>query len=262
VPGATPGMFQNSITSTPARSLTTNINGTNRNNNDTRLDGALDIYLWLPHNTLYNPPVDTIETVNVSTNAFDAEQGLAGGAAITVTTKSGTNDLHGTAFAFQDNAVVRARNFFQVGDKPKHILNIDGGTVGGPIRRNKLFFFGGWEGTRERTGFFARYTVPTAEQRRRDFSAYGAMNYDPATGHSHGTGRQPFAGGFVPSSRQSAITRKLQDRVPLPNLPGTANNLFSQATQPMDRDSYDVKVNWNRTSSHTIWGKYSLMNAD
>ena len=156
VPGATPGMFQNSITSTPARSLTTNINGTNRNNNDTRLDGALDIYLWLPHNTLYNPPADTIEIVNISTNAFDAEQGLAGGAAINVTTKSGTNALHGTAFAFQDNAVLRARNFFQVGEKPKHILNIDGGTVGGPIIQNKLFFFGGWEDTRERTGFISQ----------------------------------------------------------------------------------------------------------
>ena len=101
VPGATPGQFQNSITSTPARSLTTNINGTNRNSNDTRLDGALDIYVWLPHHTLYNPPADTIETVNIATDAFDAEQGLAGGAAITVTTKSGTNDLHGTAFGFR-----------------------------------------------------------------------------------------------------------------------------------------------------------------
>ncbi len=262
VPGATPGMFQNSITSTPARSLTTNINGTNRNSNDTRLDGALDIYLWLPHNTLYNPPADTIETVNVSTNAFDAEQGLAGGAAITVTTKSGTNDLHGTAFAFQDNAVLRARNFFQVGDKPKHILNIDGGTLGGPIKRNKLFFFGGWEGTRERTGFFGRYTVPTADQKAGDFSAYGTTVYDPATGNPDGSGRQPFPGAVVPLNRQSLITRKMQDRVPLPNLPGTANNLFSQATQPMNRDSYDAKVNWNRTSSHTIWAKYSLMNAD
>jgi hypothetical protein len=262
VPGATPGQFQNSITSTPARSLTTNINGTNRNNNDTRLDGALDIYLWLPHNTLYNPPADTIETVNIATNAFDAEQGLAGGAAINLTTKSGTNSLHGTAFAFQDNAVVRARNFFQVGEKPKHILNIDGGTLGGPIVRNKLFFFGGWEGTRERTGFFGRYTVPTADQRAGDFSGYGATIYDPNTGNADGTGRQPFAGNIISLNRQSLITRKMQDRVPLPNLPGTANNLYSQATQPMDRDSYDVKINWNRTSSHTIWGKYSLMNAD
>ena len=262
VPGATPGQFQNSITSTPARSLTTNINGTNRNSNDTRLDGALDIYVWLPHHTLYNPPADTIETVNIATNAFDAEQGLAGGAAVTVVTKSGTNELHGTAFAFQDNAIFRARNFFQVGEKPKHILNIDGGTIGGPIKKDKLFFFGGYEGTRERTGFFGRYTVPTADQRAGDFSAYKQVVYDPNTGNVEGKGRQPFAGNIVPLDRQSAITRKLQDRVPLPNLPGTANNYYSEATQPMDRDSYDVKVNWNRTASHLIWGKYSLMNAN
>ena len=262
VPGATPGQFQNSITSTPARSLTTNINGTNRNSNDTRLDGALDIYVWLPHHTLYNPPADTIETVNIATDAFDAEQGLAGGAAITVTTKSGTNDLHGTAFAFQDNAVLRARNFFQVGEKPKHILNIDGGTIGGPIKKDKLFFFGGYEGTRERTGFFGRYTVPTADQREGNFSAYNQVIYDPNTGNADGSGRRPFPGNIVPLDRQSAITRKLQDRVPLPNLPGNANNYYSEATQPMDRDSYDAKVNWNRTASHVIWGKYSMMNAD
>jgi hypothetical protein len=262
VPGATPGQFQNSITSTPARSLTTNINGTNRNSNDTRLDGALDIYVWLPHNTLYNPPADTIETVNIATNAFDAEQGLAGGAAVTVVTKSGTNQLHGTAFAFNDNTIFRARNFFQVGEKPKHNLNIDGGTIGGPIKKDKLFFFGGYEGTRERTGFFGRYTVPTADQRAGNFSAYSQTIYDPSTGNPNGSGRQPFAGNIVPLDRQSAITRKMQDRVPLPNLPGTANNYYSQATQPMNRDSYDVKVNWNRTASHMIWAKYSLMNAD
>ena len=78
VPGATPAAFQNAETDTPARSLTTNVNGQNRNNNATRIDGALSVFLWLPHHTAYIPPAETIETVNVSTNNFDAEQGLAG----------------------------------------------------------------------------------------------------------------------------------------------------------------------------------------
>ncbi len=86
VPGATPAGFQNAVTDTPARALTTNINGTNRNNNNTRVDGATNVYIWLPHHTVYVPPVETIETVNITTNAFDAEQGMAGGAAITVNT--------------------------------------------------------------------------------------------------------------------------------------------------------------------------------
>jgi len=82
VPGATPSVEQNSMGASPQRSLTTNINGTNRNNNNTRVDGAINVYIWLPHHTLYNPPVEAIDNVNISTSSFDAEQGMAGGAAM------------------------------------------------------------------------------------------------------------------------------------------------------------------------------------
>jgi hypothetical protein len=112
VPGATPGVFQNSITDTPGRSLGTNINGTNKNNNSTRVDGAADINIFLPHNTLYVAPAESIETVNIVTNNFDAEQGMAGGAAITVVTKSGTNEFHGSAFGFHSDNHITARDFF------------------------------------------------------------------------------------------------------------------------------------------------------
>src|SRR5690348_12453394 len=78
VPGSTPAAFQNANTDTPARALTTNINGTNRNNNSTRLDGAVNIFVWLPHHTVYVPPAETIQTVNISTDNFDADQGMAG----------------------------------------------------------------------------------------------------------------------------------------------------------------------------------------
>src|SRR6202011_3851353 len=100
VPGATPGSFQNAIADTPERGLSTNVNGTNRNNNNTRVDGAADVFVWLPHATLYVPPEETIETANITTSSFDAEQGMAGGASVTLTTKSGTNQYHGVAFAY------------------------------------------------------------------------------------------------------------------------------------------------------------------
>ncbi|MCB1021897.1 MAG: carboxypeptidase regulatory-like domain-containing protein, partial [Acidobacteria bacterium] len=96
VPGATPARFQNSILDTPSRSLSTNINGTNRNNNVTRIDGAASINVWLPHHAGYVAPADTVETVNITTGSGDAEQGLTGGASTTVVTKSGTNELHGS----------------------------------------------------------------------------------------------------------------------------------------------------------------------
>ena len=139
VPGATPARFQNAITDTPARALTTNVNGTNRMTNTTRLDGTTNTFIWLPHHSIYVAPSETVETVNVTTNSFDAEQGMAGGAAVTVITKSGTNDFRGVLFAINDNEKLRARNFFlpkqadgSPGVKPKTRRNIDGVTLGGP----------------------------------------------------------------------------------------------------------------------------------
>ena len=102
----------------------------NRNNNATRIDGALSVFLWLPHHTAYVPPAETIETVNVVTNNFDAEQGFAGGAAITVITKSGTNNFHGSAWELHDNGALQAKNFFNSLAKPKNLNNIFGGTAG------------------------------------------------------------------------------------------------------------------------------------
>jgi hypothetical protein len=141
VPGATPASFQNSITDTPGRSLRTNINGTNANNNVTRIDGAASVNLWLPHHAGYVMPAEMLETVNVTTSAADAEQGMAGGSAITLVTKSGTNELHGSAFWYHDNQRLRARNFFFTPTtvKPVSIYNNFGGTIGGPIKKNKLF---------------------------------------------------------------------------------------------------------------------------
>jgi carboxypeptidase family protein/TonB-dependent receptor-like protein len=261
VPGTTPGQYQNSIQAAPARALSINVNGVNRNNNATRIDGALSVFLWLPHHTAYIPPAETIETVNIATNNFDAEQGLAGGAAITVVTKSGTNELHGSAWAFHDNAVVEAKNFFNTGAKPKNIVNIDGVTLGGPIRRNKVFFFTGWEGLHERLGASQLLTVPTQDQRQGDFSSYSAVIYDPNSGDAAGAGRTPFGGKVIPLSRQSAIARKIQDLIPLPNQSGPASNFLASGAQRLDRNNFDAKINWNRTAKSTIWGKYSIMQA-
>ena len=159
------------------------MNGTNRNNNNTRVDGAADVFVWLPHATLYVPPEETIETVNITTGSFDAEQGMAGGAAVTVTTKSGTNAFTASPSRSGMTTMLQARNFFYYGNgTPFSLHNIDGGTLGGPIVKNKLFFFGSWEGTRERTNYSALSTVPTVAERNGDFSAFGTAIYDPSTG--------------------------------------------------------------------------------
>jgi hypothetical protein len=261
VPGAVPTRFQNAVIDSPARALTTNVNGTNRNNNTTRIDGAANVFIWLPHHSAYVAPAETVQEVNITTNAFDAEQGMAGGASINVSTKSGTNELHGSAFWLHEDNALRARNIFlpQTQRKPKTITNITGFTIGGPIKRDKVFFFGGWEGTRERNGRFLLSTVPTAQHRTGDFSDVSTVIYDPSTGNPDGTDRQPFAGNMLPSVHP--VAQQMLSLVPLPNLPGLTENYFSAGTQRFNRDNFDVKVNYNRTDRHTIWGKYGAMDA-
>ena len=262
VPGTTPGVYQNTVDNSPARSLSFNVNGTNRNNNNTRVDGAVNVYLWLPHHTLYVPPVESIEAVNISTASFDAEQGLAGGAAVTVATKSGTNDLHGVASWYHDNRSLRARNFFlRSPGKPKSISNVAVGTLGGPIKKDKLFYFISYERNMWRRDASANAAVPTADQREGDFSAYPVTIYDPLSS-TNPRERQPFAGNRIPIDRQSLVIRRIQATLPMPNQPGrTLENLAVLGNNTFDRDNYDAKVNWNPRPQHTTFGKYSRMYA-
>ena len=195
VPGASPPEFQNAQTDTPARSLSVNVNGTNRNNNVTRIDGAASINVWLPHHAGYVAPVETIENVNVSTNSFDSAQGMTGGAATAVQTKSGTNTFKGSAFFFRQQDELNARRGYFDPSKVDSSTSIMGGTVGGPVRRNKLFYFGSWERNAERQGIFDTYTVPTAKMRNGDFSEVLALNstfriYDPDDRHVDRRGSQ------------------------------------------------------------------------
>src|SRR6266446_6507150 len=264
VPGATPGVFQNAIADTPERALSTNINGTNRNNNNTRVDGAADVFVWLPHHTVYVPPAETIQEVNISTNNFDPEQGMTGGAAITVITKSGTNQFHGVLFEYHEDSALRARQFFEtVANSPskgRSVLNDLGGTFGGPIKKDKLFFFGSYNGTFERdarnTGL---QTVPTAAEIAGNFTGTGTVIFDPHTGNADGTGRTPFPNQAV--IPVDPIAAKILALLPAPNVAGATNvnNYFKAATQSLNRHNFDGKVDFNRTSRHTIFAKYSAM---
>jgi hypothetical protein len=270
MPGSTPSEFQNAEIDTPARALSTTINGTNRNNNSTRVDGATNQFTWLPHHTLYVAPAETIAAVSVTTGSFSADQGLAGGAAVTVITKSGTNRLSGSGFAFYTDQNLRARSYFaKRNDTPKLPTNhhIDGATLGGPIIRNKLFYFGAFEGQYRDTAGETIYDVPTEKMRRGDFSealnSNGSLQviYDPLTGDVNGRGRQPFPGNAIPPDRLNAIAARINAFYPLPNGPGNSDNYFKEWISTFDRNQYDVKINWNRSSTHQIWGKIGIMDA-
>src|SRR5688572_13685927 len=188
VPGVSPPAPAHSLAANPQESLAASVSGQSDERNDTRIDGAGNTFVWLPRLVAYSPPIETIEAVNVVTNSMDAETGMAGGAAINVVTKSGTNNFNGTVFEHHINSALRARNVFYFDpEKPKFLQNQWGGTLGGPILRNSLFFFASHERTDRESNVSRFFTVPTVEARRGDFSSYGTTIYDPLTeiGRAH-----------------------------------------------------------------------------
>jgi hypothetical protein len=276
VPGTTPMAFGNAETDTPARSLATNVNGQVNTNNSTRTDGATNMNVWLPNHEMYISPAETVDTVNVSTSSFDAEQGNAGGAAITVITKSGTNNFKGSAFEFYNGDKLNATPaFFGTGAPPPKLplkQNIWGGTFGGPFKKNSLFFFGSLEAYQREQSLFTFFNVPDAKLRAGDFSSATNTNgslqriYNPFTGNADGTGREQFANNQIPAGMIDPIALKIMQLFPLPNRQGIGaggltTNYQRDETRTIDRKNYDYKTNWNRTAAHQIWGKFSFMDA-
>ena len=263
IPGASPPVELHSDAGNPQRSLGTNFNGVSRSNNNTRLDGATVSYPWLPHIMAYVPPAEAVETVNIVTNSFDAEQGMAGGAAVSVSIKSGTNEYHGSGQWFHTNSALRARNYFFVGAEiPKNIMNQFGGTFGGPIRKNRLFFFGNWERTSRQQTASANRTIPTEALRRGDFSGTGALIYDPSTGNPDGTGRQLFPESRIPIERMDQAALKMVQLIPAANVDAFPSNYFATGTYEFDRDNIDFKVNYNPGPRGSIFARYSISPSD
>jgi hypothetical protein len=264
LPGINPPTNEHSIPTNPSRALAYNVNGTNRSSNNVRIDGASQYNLFLPHVTAYVPSLEAIETVNVVTNNFDAEQGLAGGAAINVQIKSGTNNIHGSAFEYHDNHLTKARpwNLTPINgvpqDKPKRVYNQFGGTIGGPIIKNKLFYFGSFEGTNDRQLGARFLTLPTAEMRNGDLSG-GLGIFDPTTGDSIGRNRTAFAGGIIPAGRIDPIAKLILKDLPLPNRPGFTNNFYATAPYAFDRKTVDAKVNYNVNEKLLTYGRFSFL---
>jgi hypothetical protein len=201
---------------------------------------------------------------------------MAAGAAVTVITKSGTNELHGSAFWFRNQEEFNANTFFNNANKlPKPDLSnsIFGGTLGGPIVKNKLFFFGSWERYLGRRGSNQTFSVPTAAMRRGDFSEVGAGGYkftlyDPSTGGAGGVGRQPFPNNQIPANRIDPAAQRIMADWPTPNsnLDLNSNGILDDYVRPItikhDRDNFDLKLTYQRTNSHSIWGKFSMLDAE
>jgi hypothetical protein len=253
VPGVNPPAAQSGGTNDPIRSMVLEANGTSQTGTDVRIEGVSAVNPWVQFFSTTVPSIEAIETVNVVTGASQADQTLVGGASVNVQMKSGTNQFHGSAYEYHQDNAIKARPFFLPADqrKPKDINNDLGGTFGGPIVRNRLFFFASYEGefTRSVAGQFG--TVPTAAMLSGDFSQTGVTIYDPNTGNPDGSGKQPFQGNKIPPNQISPIVRKLLPLVPAPTtgrFGANANN--STAIYPLDTTPEDrLKNRFQRHSA-------------
>jgi len=285
VPGATLPSENNSAGANPQRAQTTNVNGQSSQGNSTSIDGVPDAYPWLPNNIAYVPPSDSIQTVNIVTNSFDAEQGNAGGAAVNVQIKSGSNQFHGDAHEFHTDDALKALNYFNPPGfkKALNIFNQFGGAVGGPIIKDKLFFFGDWETTRQTQAPSGGnpQTVPAggllyanaAQQGFFDFrglqtdkSGNPVHIYDPRTGNANGTNRTPIScNGVVDTlcvndiDPASGIMAKL---IPAPNQSGATNNFLDTQKGFFHRNDFDGKVTYVQSQATSIFGRYSYAGSD
>jgi hypothetical protein len=260
LPGFTYPRNGNGPSVDPSRAAMYNVNGTSQQSNSVRLEGSGINQIWLPHLPGYTPALESIETVNITTNSFDAETGLAGGAAVNVSIKSGTNELHGSLFWYHNSNATKAKPFFlPPGErKPKQIFNQMGGTIGGPIVRNKLFFFGSYEGTYDRQFASRLETIPTLAIRRGDMSASPTPIYDPNTGAANGTGRTPFVGNQIPTARMDPIALKIQSLLPNPTFDSLTANLFANGNYRFNSQKMDAKLNWNASEKLTVFARGGL----
>jgi hypothetical protein len=197
--------------------------------------------------------VDAIEEFKIQTNSFSSEFGRSGGAALNAVIKSGTNSYHGTVFEFFRNSTLDARNFFEDPSVKKASFkqNQFGGTLGGYIVRNKLFWFGDYQGTRIRNPQTLISSVPTEAARNGDFSGESEIIYDPQTG-------LPFPGNKIPSDRFDPIAFNNMALYPLPNQPGLRNNFKISPSEQDHIDQGDGRLDYVLSQSSQVFARYSM----
>jgi len=286
VPGTTRATFQHSQFFNASSSLQTEVNGQLREGNNYQIEGIDDNERTGLLQILI-PPLEAIQTVDVSTSNYDAELGRASGAVVNVILKSGSNNYHGSAYEFARNNYFNARNFF---DKSVgHLVyNYFGGNIGGPIKKNKLFFFADYLMVKDHEANTNTVTIPTMAVRSGDLSASTTAIYNPFSGNADGTGRQQFVAtstpgvattqgpngttvdaynpacanpagcpNVIPKALIDGISTKLLNFLPAPTAAGNANNYFALLAFHKDTDFFDGKVDANLTDKDRLSARVS-----
>jgi len=254
MPGTTRGAPGNTVVRDRQEGEALTANGQRAEFNNYMLDGS-DNNSTITGIAVVVPSIDAIQEFKVQTSNYSAEFGRAAGAVVNVAIKSGTNQLHGTAYEFLRNEKLDARSFFSQGRTPLR-FNLFGASMGGPIIKNKLFLFGNYEGVRERRTSATSAQVPTEAMRRGDFSGQPTL-YDPLTLDSAGN-RVPFSGNLIPASRIHPSSAKLLNVYPLPNFANDpARNFVKDISNPRDRNQFHLRGDYNLSGADQIMARIS-----
>ena len=212
------------------------------------------------NNMVIAPSIDGTQEFNIQKTSYAPEFGGKSGAVINVISRSGSNAFHGSLFEFVRNNMFDAKNFFDsaAAPIPPFRQNQFGGTLGGPIVKNKTFFFLSYEGQRMRKSLTQTFSVPTQAMRMGNFSGLPAI-YDPTD--IAGSERQPFAGNQIPVQRLDPVAVALLAKIPLPNLPGVAQNLLATENQRIDQNQYSARLDHQFTEKDTAYLRGSLFDA-
>ncbi|MBI4470467.1 MAG: TonB-dependent receptor [Acidobacteria bacterium] len=281
VPGARPSAGLNDLPVDQVSTASVSINGARGNQNEYLLDGAPNAAAAGNQPVIFASP-DTVQEFRIETNSYSAQFGRAAGGVFNVVTKSGTNELHGTAYNFLRNDLFNANNFFSNREgigKPSFRFNQFGGTVGGPLLlpriydgRKRSYFFAGYEGVRFSQGGTFVGTVPTLLQREGNFSqtrdAGGRLIqiFNPLTTRQNPNNsaqfiRDPFPGNIVPRSLWDPVALRMLAFIPLPNATGNpvtgTNNYVTNAATRIQKDTFSVRFDHSLTDAQRLTGRYS-----
>jgi hypothetical protein len=269
VPGVTPGQSGENLsgasTFNPRAASNFNALGSQANANAWLVDGISDNEYTF-NTVMVQPSVESIQEFKVLTGTFSSEYGRGAGV-VTTQTKSGSNQFHGSAFEFLRNNYFDARNYFNAIPQPQppYRRNQYGASVGGPIVKNKLFFFADYYGQREIKGQTFINTVPTALERTGNFSDIpGLQIYNPFTTRSttDASGktvivRDPFQGNIIPSNLLNPVALNVANLYPLPNLSGVQNNRVDVFNRDLTDNGGNVRVDYTIRERDSLFGRYS-----
>jgi hypothetical protein len=290
-PGTIASTFQNSIGENPQQSTAVSANGQSPFSAGSILDGADNKDSFIGE-VIVNPPLDSIAELKFINQNYDAEFGAAVAGILVAQTKSGSNSFHGSAFDYRRSDATQARDPFTQfpsnnptgPDIPPSVYNLFGGSFGGPIKKNKIFFFGDYQSQRSKTGNSFFQTVPAALARQTctggasgdcDLSQYlqgGGVGqvYDPATDagtltNPTGQGRTAFAGNLIPNSRLSPQGVALLQLLPGPNTGdpnAITNNFIASGFGLFNTNQFDVRIDDQLSNTLHLFGRYGYLGAD